>query len=883
MRAGSVSGTGIINVNGGSARNITNDANGGGGAGGSVLISVNTGTLEFIRVTATGGNGGSNTTSDSPHGPGGGGSGGVVLSSTTLQAINVNGGDAGLTQGNIVYGATKGGNGVFSVNTPRLASVRDDRGCAPTANNVTHGSIIPNTAAATAIVVLSATDIDGTIASFTITTLPTAAQGILLVNGTAATAGQNITPAQAGLLTFDPAATFIGTASFTFTAIDNDGNIDTTPATYRIQVSGNQPPVANDVSSNLLTRDNKTKFKIPLLNATDSDGTIVSYTIILPSDFIGNLYDSPTSSTAIINNQIITNNQLYYLTTNANYTPIRNFNYTATDNLTAVSNSASYTLYVDAGTTPTISAVANNITTAPLLNSLASTSITGLSASGGIISYYKINSIPSSGKLYVRNTANTADIEITAALVSTTGYEITALQASRLKYDPVDTFHGNTTFNFTATNSISTDANTRASTYDTTPATFTIPVKAAPEVYNLILPTTLNTASNTIINPITGIDVDGVITSFTINSLPTSGTLFYNGTEITASNLTTAYPTSNGNMEVLTFTPDLLSPRKVGFSFIATDNDGFTTAAPGTCTIPINQRPLAINASNTNIIYNASNENQLNQLDGSDDMSVSSFRLSSLPSNGTLTINDQPAELFVDYPWASRSAIKFKPDASNTSTTDSFNYSTVDDEGAESLAPAVYSLRIENSPLPVELISFQAKAIANLVYLNWATAAENDNDYFLVQRSSNGRDFTNIGQVKGNGFSTVRLTYSFLDTNPMAGTNYYRLEQVDFDGKTEKSKIISMKMTPSAATHTLAVAPNPFSQDITFTITTSQENTALVEIRSASGVVVLRQEVTLKAGTNTITPSVANLVNGFYIVTVKAPGLNLVQKIVKAN
>ncbi|WP_158798239.1 gliding motility-associated C-terminal domain-containing protein [Pedobacter sp. L105] len=120
-------------------------------------------------------------------------------------------------------------------NTPAVYTLK--LGSPPIANNVNYTTPISNQATATTIPGLSATDVDGTIASYTISTLPTAAEGILrLANGSAVTAGQVITPAQAAGLTFTATPNYTGPASFTYTATDNDGFVDSTPATYTLSV-----------------------------------------------------------------------------------------------------------------------------------------------------------------------------------------------------------------------------------------------------------------------------------------------------------------------------------------------------------------------------------------------------------------------------------------------------------------------------------------------------------------------------------------------------------------------------------------------------------------------------------------------------------------------
>ena len=151
---------------------------------------------------------------------------------------------------------------------------------APTANNVTSSPAIPSTAGATAISPMSGTDTDGTIASYTIRSLPTAAQGILYVNGVAATVNQVVSPANNALLTFDPAGIY-GNFTFTYQVTDNDGLISANTATYTIPV-GNVGPTAvvdqNDVPLNTATTGNV------LLNDTDPElGALTTTVTVQPA------------------------------------------------------------------------------------------------------------------------------------------------------------------------------------------------------------------------------------------------------------------------------------------------------------------------------------------------------------------------------------------------------------------------------------------------------------------------------------------------------------------------------------------------------------------------------------------------------------------------
>ena len=70
-----------------------------------------------------------------------------------------------------------------------------------------------------------------------------------------------------------------------------------------------------------------------------------------------------------------------------------------------------------------------------------------------------------------------------------------------------------------------------------------------------------------------------------------------------------------------------------------------------------------------------------------------------------------------------------------------------------------------------------------------------NNDYFIVEKNQNGLEFQKIGYVSGNGSSSQHHYYNFTDTHPLNGGNYYRLQQIDFDGTVTYSNIIRMEHT----------------------------------------------------------------------------------------
>jgi hypothetical protein len=124
--------------------------------------------------------------------------------------------------------------------------------------------------------------------------------------------------------------------------------------------------------------------------------------------------------------------------------------------------------------------------------------------------------------------------------------------------------------------------------------------------------------------------------------------------------------------------------------------------------------------------------------------------------------------------------------------------------------------------LPIDLFNFYLENLSNRVVINWQTLSEYNTAYFEVQKSTDAKEFETIGTVQAAGNSTNLLTYSFVD-DEKNGIVYYRLKQVDFDGKYTYSQILSSEN----ATKTLFY-PNPSNGSINLSITSENSTVSIV-------------------------------------------------------
>lgn len=137
--------------------------------------------------------------------------------------------------------------------------------------------------------------------------------------------------------------------------------------------------------------------------------------------------------------------------------------------------------------------------------------------------------------------------------------------------------------------------------------------------------------------------------------------------------------------------------------------------------------------------------------------------------------------------------------------------------------------------LPVELLSFTGEAKEKTVDLFWATASEMNNDYFAIERSTDGFSFENIGTVDGAGNSTSIINYSFTDIFPFRGVSYYRLKQTDYDGNYKYSDLVSVEFKGTNE-FSFEVFPNPTTgENINISLNTGEQEEMLVVVYDVTG------------------------------------------------
>lgn len=522
---------------------------------------------------------------------------------------------------------------------------------------------INNSSDATAILSLQASSPMGVaISKYVILTIPPASEGVVYYCAsaptpcapgslTAVTAGAALTEAQSKSMHFDPAPTFTGNSTFTYLAYDAN-NMKSNVANYNIPVYNN-PPLTQNITTSVLYDTYSSTPLIPFV-ASDADGTIVSYSVSNIPGSGGDLQycssgDIPCSGSiiTITSTTTLTPAQASTLTIDptlgfsGNYV----FNYTATDNNGNVSNTSTYTIPITNGTSLTNQPpVATNVTAQNINNNEGATAIPKLLATDpdGTIDYYTIGSTLPNPITEGTLTYCTTPPSTGCGTAVTTGMTLTPEQAETLSFDPVNSFIGTATFQYTATDNVGLVSNV---------ANYNIPIVNNPPVAH---PITVGPISNTITTPIpmtplSGSDYDGTVTSYNITSVPPSsqGTIQYciipgPGCVLTTiSGPTTLTPEQ---VATLAFTP---SPTYTGdyiLNYTVTDNNGqVSNTAP--YIIPVHGGrqvglPPVAYSYNANPINSLSVANLSSALSGTDpDGTVDNYTVTSItPANeGTLS------------------------------------------------------------------------------------------------------------------------------------------------------------------------------------------------------------------------------------------------------
>lgn len=181
--------------------------------------------------------------------------------------------------------------------------------------------------------------------------------------------------------------------------------------------------------------------------------------------------------------------------------------------------------------------------------------------------------------------------------------------------------------------------------------------------------------------------------------------------------------------------------------------------------------------------------------------------------------------------------------------------------------------------LPVELTKFTAHQVNTKTKLEWATASENNSSNFIVERSLNGTDFTEVTTVKAAGNSNINRNYVAFDDEPVPGLSYYRLKQVDLNGEFKYSQIISSSKNPVAS----RFEPNPATDRVSFNFYSPTKTTGMLQVIDITGRVIYERQQEVMEGDQMINTSLEDLQSGVYYfkVSIDEIGYTQTTKLIK--
>jgi hypothetical protein len=187
------------------------------------------------------------------------------------------------------------------------------------------------------------------------------------------------------------------------------------------------------------------------------------------------------------------------------------------------------------------------------------------------------------------------------------------------------------------------------------------------------------------------------------------------------------------------------------------------------------------------------------------------------------------------------------------------------------------------SLLPVTLINWNATLASNAVTLKWTTTVERNASHFIIERSFDGADYSDVAMLFAAGNSDINVDYSFIDKIP-GGSNgviYYRLKMVDMDGRSKTSDIRVVRIGKAADGLKIMAYPNPVVNELRITIPQNwQGKQVSYQLSNGNGQVV--KSYTIQNAGQTEVIGMSQVPAGMYVVRVIKGDETAVQAIVKA-
>ena len=862
---------------------------------------------------------------------------------------------AGLHNLLVYYGEQGGGNtltleysstagaGISRRIVPNAALCAGPSALPPVATAVSNAPAMSNTNGPTTIAPLAGTDPNagGSVTRYLVSSLPTAASGILYVGPNPVLANQTLTAAEAATLNFDPAPAYSGNATFLFYAVNNAGIASNQPATYTIPVVGAVADVTTALSGPAMLGASLSSgtFTATFTNNGPQAATLLTQTVRLPTG---------ASMTAA---------QQAALPASAAYNAGTN---TIDFGTMAVVNSGTTNTYTFGFIVPTAQGPNSLVSTVGTSTSQGAnaaadqfTLVVNVTPGNFFVTNDDSNEVPGnatkSGNIILNdaNPANLANSAFTATLLTSPTHGTLTFNANgSYSYTPASGYLGPDSFTYQVCVPGATPPCSNTSTVHL-------------NVYDAGLVCTIGTGTNLLANPSFTNGNTGFTSSYgyVADDPARTDELIPEALYAVGPNAANYHPNfagtgrlgSGDNFMIVNGSQNLSvvyqqtltvrtntyysfsayansinpnSPAQLGFVINGKSTSTVTTLDGTTSYVRISD--LWFSGSNTTAVFEIRDVNKAfggNDF-GLDDLyfgtcakglvannvmtpvmrnnapatsipplsatvtagpPLNSFTIQTLPpaAAGVLYLRNDPVIPGQVIPKNRADQLLFDPVAGFTGTG-LFTYTATDDSGAGSNNTATYSMPIDNRPLPVELVGFTAKVVRAVdAQLSWNTASERNSAYFEVQRSADGFTFASLARVTAQGNSTGPKAYDYTDagigTIP-SGLLYYRLRQVDRDGTASFSPVRAVRFG-AAMTPGITLFPNPTTATTRLDLSLLPTGTYQVQVLDNVGRAVLR---TTGEGGSIDVLDTRLLANGIYLVQVRgSSGQQFIKRLLK--
>ncbi|MBR4583239.1 MAG: T9SS type A sorting domain-containing protein [Bacteroidales bacterium] len=192
-----------------------------------------------------------------------------------------------------------------------------------------------------------------------------------------------------------------------------------------------------------------------------------------------------------------------------------------------------------------------------------------------------------------------------------------------------------------------------------------------------------------------------------------------------------------------------------------------------------------------------------------------------------------------------------------------------------------FGSKSKSTVLPIELVSFTANCNGRSSLVEWTTATEKNNDFFVLERSTDAVNFKEIARIAGAGNSIEPISYAYTDYGVRSGDNYYRLVQVDYDGTSTASEIIVANCLGTDGEPEVLAYPNPFGDDLTLRFENFGNTPATIEVYDMLGRLVQTQKVNCSQNDYEVVLRLVGLSDGTYNVRISTADFVINRKVVK--